>query len=241
MKITINNNTVNLLSKAKQSKAKQSKAKQSKAKQSKAKQSHNCLLNNNFKFYISQFLKAFKFLSVSILLQKFLSNKKLIFELSQFNQNFNFARNIYLNVFNKYQKESSKMKEQRKNFYLLLIILSLIALFSISCDNKNKTGTEGRTLSYYAGNWWAKNPDTSKTENIFTINTDGSITLKPEGSSEVIIPSSSVTRVSNTHYTIIDPTDDSVKYIFIFSSDTQGKFTTEASDGHSLSLDITKK
>ena len=40
----------------------------SKAKQSKAKQSHNCLLNNNFKFYISQFLKAFKFLNVSILL-----------------------------------------------------------------------------------------------------------------------------------------------------------------------------
>ena len=40
----------------------------SKAKQSKAKQSHNSLLNNNFKFYISQFLKAFKFLSVSILL-----------------------------------------------------------------------------------------------------------------------------------------------------------------------------
>ena len=53
MKITINNNTVILLSKA---------------KQSKAKQSYNCLLNNNFKFYISQFLKAFKFLSVSILL-----------------------------------------------------------------------------------------------------------------------------------------------------------------------------
>ena len=41
----------------------------SKAKQSKAKQSNNCLLNNNFKFYIFQFLNAFKFLSVSILLQ----------------------------------------------------------------------------------------------------------------------------------------------------------------------------
>ena len=39
----MNKNTVNLLSKA---------------KQSKAKQSHNCLLNNNFKFYISQFLNA---------------------------------------------------------------------------------------------------------------------------------------------------------------------------------------
>ena len=133
------------------------------------------------------------------------------------------------------------MKEQRKNFYLLLIILSLIALFSISCDNKNKTGTEGRTLSYYAGNWWVKAPGETAETNIFTINTDGSITLKPKDSSEVIIPSSSVTRVSNTHYTTIDPTDDSAKYIFIFSSDTQGKFTTEASDGQSFSLDMTKK
>ena len=48
-------------------------------------------------------------------MQKFLLNKQIIFELFQFNQNFNFARNIYLNVFNKYQKESSIMKEQRKN------------------------------------------------------------------------------------------------------------------------------
>ena len=50
------------------------------------------------------------------------------------------------------------MKEQTKKFYLS-IILSLIALFLISCDNKNKTGEEEvkkkeeRTLSYYAGNW----------------------------------------------------------------------------------------
>ena len=133
------------------------------------------------------------------------------------------------------------MKEQRKNVYLLLIILSLIALFSISCDNKDKTGTEGRTLSYYAGNWWGKAPGETAEENMVTINTDGSITLKPKDNSEVIIPSTSVTRVSNTHYTTIDPTDDSAKYIFIFSSDTQGKFTTEASDGQSFSLDITKK
>ena len=144
------------------------------------------------------------------------------------------------------------MKEQTKKFYLS-IILSLIALFSISCDNKNKTGaeegkevkgktgTEGRTLSYYAGNWWGKAPMETAETNILTINTDGSITLKPDDSSEVIIPSTSVTRVSNTHYTAIDPEENNVKYIFIFSSDTQGKFTTEASDGHSLSLDITKK
>ena len=64
MKITINNNTVILLSKAKQS--------------------HNCLLNNNFKFYISQFLNAFKFLSVSILLHNlvkaFLTSIKFTFD-----------------------------------------------------------------------------------------------------------------------------------------------------------------
>ena len=136
------------------------------------------------------------------------------------------------------------MKEQRKNFYLLLIILSLIALFSISCDNKNKTGTEGRTLSYYAGNWWGKAPMETAETNIFTINTDGSITLKPDDSSEVIIPSTSVTRVSNTHYTAIDPEENNVKYIFIFSSDTQGKFTMDATVGstsQSVTVDITKK
>ena len=38
------------------------------------KQSNNCLLNNNFKFYIFQFLKAFKFLSVSILLHNKFDN-----------------------------------------------------------------------------------------------------------------------------------------------------------------------
>ena len=205
------------------------------------------LLNNNLNFYILQISKAFKFLSASILLQKFLSNKKLIFELFQFNQNFNFARNIYLNVFNKKYKESSKMKEQTKKFYLS-IILSLIALFLISCDNKDKTGAEEvkeevkeeRTLSYYAGNWWGKAPGETAETNILTINADGSITSK-SASGEAIIPSSSVTRVSDTHYTAIDHEENNVKYIFIFSSDTQGKFTTEASDVHLLSLDITKK
>ena len=51
---------------------------------SKAKQSHNCLLNNYFKFYISQFLKAFKFLSALILLHNlvktFLTSIKFNFD-----------------------------------------------------------------------------------------------------------------------------------------------------------------
>ena len=66
--------SVNSLSKAKQSKAKQSKAKQSKAKQSKAKQSHNCLLNNNSNYYISQFFKTLKFLGVRFVLLKYFSS-----------------------------------------------------------------------------------------------------------------------------------------------------------------------
>ena len=203
------------------------------------------LLNNNLNFYILQISKAFKFLSASILLQKFLSNKKLIFELFQFNQNFNFARNIYLNVFNKYQKESSIMKEQRKNFYLLLIILSLIALFSISCDNKNKTGTEERTLSYYAGNWWGKAPGETAEDNILTINGDSSITLKI--GDEIIIPSSSVTRVSDTNYIALyynSKANASTKLTFNFSSDTQGKLImeiTQGSNSQSSTIDITKK
>ena len=71
--------------------------------QNRTEQNRTLLLSskNNLNFYILQISKAFKFLSASILLQKFFSNKKLIFELFQFNQNFNFAKNIYLNVFNK--------------------------------------------------------------------------------------------------------------------------------------------
>ena len=133
------------------------------------------------------------------------------------------------------------MKEQTKKFYLS-IILSLIALFLISCDNKNKTGTEERTLSYYAGNWWGKAPGETAEGNILTINGDSSITFKL--GDEVIIPSSSVTRVSDTHYTAIDPEENNVKYIFIFSSDTQGKFTMDATVGstsQSVTVDITKK
>ena len=39
---------------------------------SKAKQSHNCILSNNFKFYISQFFKTFKLISFN---QYFLNSK----------------------------------------------------------------------------------------------------------------------------------------------------------------------
>ena len=141
------------------------------------------------------------------------------------------------------------MKEQTKKFYLS-IILSLIALFLISCDNKDKTGAEEvkeevkkeeRTLSYYAGNWYGK-PDGTTETNILIINTDGSVTLKG-AKEDAIILSSSVTRVSDMIYTASHTiSGKSAKSTFIFTSDTQGKFTMEL-DGQSsvTTVDMTKK
>ena len=53
--------------------------------------------------YIFEYFDEIKFKKCERSLKKYnmFAFKKLIFELSQFNQNFNFAKNIYLNVFNK--------------------------------------------------------------------------------------------------------------------------------------------
>ena len=139
------------------------------------------------------------------------------------------------------------MKRQTKKFYLLLlIILSLIALFSISCNNdnnnKDKTGAEEtkkdetgtkeinkdktgkeevkkeRKLSYYAGNWWTSSTNESGI-NIITISTDDSITFKDGVNPDVKIPSNSITRVSDTNYTTSyndSASDVNVKLTLIF-------------------------
>ena len=134
------------------------------------------------------------------------------------------------------------MKGQTKKFYLLLIILSLIALFSISC-NKDKTGTEERKLSYYAGNWYGKPDEKTAEMNILTINADSSVTLKDGTNPDVTIPSNSVTRVSDTNYTTIyndSSVNIDVKLTLIFSSDMQGKLTMETGTDSAI-VDITKK
>ena len=134
------------------------------------------------------------------------------------------------------------MKEQTKKFYLLLIILSLIALFSISC-NKDKTGTEERKLSYYAGNWYGKPDEKTAEMNILTINADSSVILKDGTNPDVTILSNSVTRVSDTKYTTIyndSSVNINVKLTLIFSSDMQGKLTMETGTDSAI-VDITKK
>ena len=135
------------------------------------------------------------------------------------------------------------MKGQKK-FYLLLIILSLIALFSISCNNnKDKTGTEERKLSYYAGNWYGKPDEKTAEMNILTINADSSVILKDGTNPDVTIPSNSVTRVSDTNYTTLyndSSVNIDVKLTLIFSSDKQGKLTMETGTDSAI-VDITKK
>ena len=127
MKITINNNTVNLLSKAKQSKAKQSKAKQSKAKQSKAKQSHNYILNNYFKFLFQKyFLHLVKIFLTSI---KFDS-------LSE--------RNLCLVIKKFYSKGVCKMKHTKNILKSLLITVMALSLLAVSCS-KDEGGTKAPT------------------------------------------------------------------------------------------------
>lgn len=147
------------------------------------------------------------------------------------------------------------MKRQTKKFYLLLlIILSLIALFSISCNNSNnkdKTGTEEakkeRKLSYYEGNWYGKPDEKTAEMNILTINADSSVILKDGTNPDVTIPPSSVTRVSDTNYTTSYNDSDSinVKLTLIFSSDTEGKLMMESKEesGEDLvaTIDIIKK
>ncbi|TXJ37883.1 hypothetical protein [Brachyspira aalborgi] len=134
------------------------------------------------------------------------------------------------------------MKGQTKIFIYLLIILSFIALFSISCNNnKDKTGTGERKLSYYAGNWWGKRQDETTETNILTINHDGSFNFKAGSDPDLIISSDSVTRVSDTNYTAsYNETNSGINFTLIFINDTQGKLTMKFTTATN-SVDITKK
>ena len=123
MKIMINNDTVNLLSKA---------------KQSKAKQSHNCLLNNNFKFYISKSLKAFKFLSVSILLHNLV---KTILTSINFDSLSRKIKSPCLTIKKFYSKGVCNMKHTKNILKSLLITVMALSLLAVSCSKDESKPT----------------------------------------------------------------------------------------------------
>ena len=97
---------------------------------SKAKQSHNCLLNNNFKFYISKFLKAFKFLSVSILLHNLV---KTFLTSITFDNLSRKIKNPYLVIKKFYSKGVCKMKHTKNILKSLLIAVIALSLLLSSC------------------------------------------------------------------------------------------------------------
>ena len=129
----------------------------------------------------------------------------------------------------------------------LISLLSLTLLFSISCSDaykpSDKDGT--RTLSYYVGDWWGILYKGGKESVIFTITADGSVIIYGETETQNMnIPSTSITKNSDTSYTYYDATDNGYMY-FNFTSDTLGKITIESGSTESgsttLDIDVTKR
>ena len=145
----------------------------SKAKQSKAKQSHNCILNNSFKFYISQFLNAFKFLSASILLHNLV---KTFLTSITFDSLSRKIKNPCL-VINKnsFFKEEIIMYNFKKLF-TYMVVGALVAALSISCKSNEEPSTP--ELSQYAGVYASDNKDFGSSENqyfVIRINSDNTV------------------------------------------------------------------
>ena len=127
----------------------------------------------------------------------------------------------------------------------LISLLSLTLLFSISCSDaykpSDKDGT--RTLSYYAGDWWGSPEEEGEAtvelaQKIFTINANGSVIIIFANNKE--IPSTSITKNSDTSYTYYDATENSYMH-FNFTSDTEGTMTAGVNSENSMSVKVTKR
>ena len=127
-----------------------------------------------------------------------------------------------------------------KNITILLCFLSLLAF--ISCSAEDKTGSGGtRTFSYYAGNWFCISEERGEV-NFFTINADGSLIIKHlDGGSDRSVPSTSITKNSDTSYTHHNAEINSSVH-FNFTSDTEGTISFEdVASGDRSDTPVTKK
>ena len=111
---------------------------------SKAKQSHNYILNNYFKFYISQFLKAFKFLSALILLHNLVKSFLTSITFDSLSRK---IKNPCL-VINKnsFFKEEIIMYNFKKLF-TYMVVGALVMALSISCKSNEVPQETGSTSS----------------------------------------------------------------------------------------------
>ena len=121
---------------------------------------------------------------------------------------------------------------------------------SISCKsnedpNSGDTKTQEKTFSSYAGNWWGDPAREGTETHIITINADGSMVMhnSAELGGDVSIPSSSITKNSDTSYTATvtdEGAGETGQFTFTFSSDTQGTLGV-IGGGVNTSIPITKK
>ena len=116
----------------------------------------------------------------------------------------------------------------------LITLLSLTLLFLISCSDAYKpSGEDGtRTLSYYAGDWWVSVE--GEEQRFLTINADGSVIIYGDPDT-ITIPSTDITKNSDTSYTYYDATEHA-GMDFNFTSDTKGTVVDNVGTLH-----ITKK
>ena len=125
-----------------------------------------------------------------------------------------------------------------KQFIILLLSFSI--LLAISCSNEDTTGTgdsvtgTGKTggtgtdgvgagtqtktvtISDYAGDWYTVSSSGETNYLVFTINTNGSVIIV---GSETTIDAASITRNSDTNYSV--KYDNTTTYEFAFVSDSQ--------------------
>ncbi len=110
-----------------------------------------------------------------------------------------------------------------KQFFTYVVVGALVMALSISCKNDDKTGSEAntgsetRTLSYYAGDWWVSFEGGE--QHLFTINADGSVIIYGDPDT-ITIPSTDITKNSDTSYTYYDATANA-SLNFNFTSDTK--------------------
>ena len=135
--------------------------------------------------------------------------------------------------------------KNNNKFLTYMVVGALVIALSISCKSNEDPKTQGKTFSSYAGNWWGDPASEGTETHIITINSDGSMVMHNDagGGGDVSIPSSSITKNSDTSYTATvtdEGAGETGQFIFTFSSDTQGTLNIIA-DGINKTIPITKK
>ena len=156
---------------------------------------------------------------------------------------------LVINKFNFFTQGGNYLMNNFNKIFSYVVVAALVMVLSISCKsnedpNSGDTKTQERTFSYYAGNWWGDAASEGTETHIITINADGSMVMHNDAElvGDVSIPSSSITKNSDTNYTATVTDASSGMYgqfIFTFSSDTQGTLNIIAEVN--ASIPITKK